>query len=165
MGKVANLRCHLVMSRNVGGGTVCMYGEWSSLLPDTPGENWGEEKRNAGGGSWQPEKEREREEWGEPEQMRSQEYRGESLQLPSLTQLMAARRQRVCSVFAPHALVPLCFYVPSFFFIPLQLGQCDQTHPWGHTPHTQQQHTQFSLYSQRGNFVAQISSLGSLVEP
>lgn len=87
--------------------------------------------------------------------MRSQKYRREKLQLPPLTQLMAAGRQHVCSVFAPCALASPCFYV-LFFFFPLQLGQCDKkTATKLHT------NTQFSLYSQRGNFITQISSLDS----
>lgn len=95
---------------------------------------------------------------------------GRVCRLPSLTRLMAARRQHVCSVFAPRALVPLCFYVPLFLFFSFFYSSAAWT-MWSNTPtkphssHTETTHTQFSLYSRRGNVVGQLSSLGSLVEP
>lgn len=49
-------------------------------------------------------------------------------------------------------LVPLLLRVSMcWFFFPLQHGQCDKTHT----------HTKFSLYSQRADFITQISSLDS----
>lgn len=84
----------------------------------------------------------------------------ESLSQPPLTQLMAARRQHVCSVFAPHTLASPCFYV--LYFFPSSVAWT----MWWNTPtklhiHTLRTNTKFCLYSRRGIFITKISSLDS----
>ena len=146
MGEVANLRCHLVMSRNVSGGTVCTYGVLKLIASWHAGRKlgWGKEKcrqreltarerggmRGARANGWD---------------LRNTE--GRVCRLPSLTRLMASRRQHVRSVFAPRALVPLRFYALFFlsFFFSFFYSSAALT-MWSNTPtkphsHTQKQHT------------------------
>lgn len=76
--------------------------------------------------------------------------------LAASTNTIDGSRETTCLLcFCP--LCP-CFsvFLCAVFFFPLQLGQCDKkTATKLHT------NTQFSLYSQRGNFITQISSLDS----
>lgn len=146
------------MNRNVSGGIVYVSSvKLTAFLTCGKKIRVKKEKKNGGTGSWQPEREGKREGRANGWDLKNIE---ESLSQPPLTQLMAARRQHVCSVFAPHTLASPCFYV--LYFFPSSVAWT----MWWNTPtnlhiHTLRANTKFCLYSRRGIFITKISSLDS----